>query len=150
MASGTGTNGAQPSFSTTKPLVRRLTGREYRNTLSDLLPSVTIPPVALVADASYLSFDNMALVQTASTALIGNYDDAAFAVAKLAVASPKAGELLGCNPLAPGDETSCVTGVINTFAKRAFRRPVGDDEAASLTALFRETRTKSRRGSRIF
>ena len=49
---------------------------------------------------------------------------------------------MGCDPAATGTGDSCVSQFIQSFGKRAFRRPVQPDEAKRLTAVFTTGRTK--------
>lgn len=113
--------------------LRRLTHREFNNTVQDLL-GVTSKP----ADAFPLDLDGGFLFHRAglvSTLDASTLRDAAEAMVK----TLDVGKLLPCNP-ASGEE-ACAGTFINTFGLRAFRRPVGPDEAARLLSLFKTARS---------
>jgi Protein of unknown function (DUF1592)/Protein of unknown function (DUF1588)/Protein of unknown function (DUF1595)/Protein of unknown function (DUF1587)/Protein of unknown function (DUF1585) len=123
---------ADPQAAGPMPL-RRLTHREYNNTVRDLLGNTTNP-----ADAFPLDLDNGFLFHRAglvSTLDASTLRDAAEAIVKtLDIA-----KLLPCMP--SGGEDACVQSFITTFGAQAFRRPVAAAEAARLTALFKTART---------
>jgi hypothetical protein len=114
--------------------LRRLTHREFNNTVRDLL-GVTSNP----ADAFPLDLDGGFLFHRAG--LVSSLDasvlrDAAEAMVKtLDIA-----KLLPCSP--DGDEDACAANFIRSFGARAYRRPVSTEEAARLTALFKTARSQ--------
>jgi len=123
---------ADPLAAGPMPL-RRLTHREYNNTVRDLLGDTTNQ-----ADAFPLDLDNGFLFHRAglvSTLDASTLRDAAEAIVKkLDIA-----KLLPCMP--SGGEDACAQTFITTFGAQAFRRPVAAPEAARLTALFKTART---------
>ena len=123
---------ADPLAAGPMPL-RRLTHREYNNTVRDLL-GVTSNP----ADQFPLDVDGLFLFHRAglvSTLDASTLRDAAEALVKtLDIA-----KLLPCNP--SSGEDACAASFITTFGAQAFRRPVATDESARLTALFKAART---------
>jgi hypothetical protein len=54
------------------------------------------------------------------------------------VEGPGRGRIMVCDPVA--DETSCAPTIIETFAKRAWRRPLSAEERATLNALYASVR----------
>jgi len=123
---------ADPQAAGPMPL-RRLTHREYNNTVRDLLGVTTNP-----ADAFPLDLDNGFLFHRAglvSTLDASTLRDAAEAIVKTLDIT----KLLPCNPTS--GEDACVQSFIATFGAQAFRRPVAADEAARLSALFKTART---------
>ena len=123
---------ADPLAAGPMPL-RRLTHREYNNTVRDLLGVTTNPADAfpLDVDGTFL-FHRSGLVSTLDASTLR---DAAEALVKtLDIA-----KLLTCQP--SGGEDACAATFISTFGARAYRRPVAADESARLTALFKTART---------
>jgi len=123
---------ADPQAAGPMPL-RRLTHREYNNTVHDLLGVTTNP-----ADAFPLDLDNGFLFHRAglvSTLDASTLRDAAEAIVKTLDIT----KLLPCNP--SSGEDACLQSFISTFGAQAFRRPVATDEAARLSALFKTART---------
>ncbi|MES1205871.1 MAG: DUF1592 domain-containing protein [Pseudomonadota bacterium] len=142
---GPGTGGiVGPVAESAGPLVmRRLTHREYDNTLRDLLgitsPIATNPASPWEADdgSSTSGFE-------VPTGVVGDlfprrYMEAADAVAEAAVTANKV--TIPCtNPATAAAETTCATSFISTFGRRAFRRPVTAAESADLLAVFNAAR----------
>jgi Protein of unknown function (DUF1592)/Protein of unknown function (DUF1588)/Protein of unknown function (DUF1595)/Protein of unknown function (DUF1587)/Protein of unknown function (DUF1585) len=117
--------------------MRRLTNREYNNTVRDLLGDTSAPANQFPTDrdktfqfrrAGDLAVQDATLLRTAAETL------AASAKAKVAP-----NMLLPCDP-ATGED-ACAQQFIATFGKRAFRRPVAKDEATRLTSLYTMART---------
>jgi Protein of unknown function (DUF1592)/Protein of unknown function (DUF1588)/Protein of unknown function (DUF1595)/Protein of unknown function (DUF1587)/Protein of unknown function (DUF1585) len=127
------TVGAAPA-----PLAR-LTNLEYRNTLSALLPGITMPAVDLPADNVVEGFDNNAKAQTPSPSLIGQYRASAQAVAGAVTANMDAA--LPCHATASADQDSCGAQFIDSFVARAYRRPLATDERTRMLALFSAAKT---------
>jgi hypothetical protein len=114
-----------------QPRLWRLTEKQYRNAVQDLLNVAVTTP--LPGDDGGSGFGNRADLLDVSQALLEAYSDAAEAVANQLIPA-RLGELLKCPPL---DATSaaCVESFIRGFGARAWRRPLADDEVASLLAL---------------
>jgi hypothetical protein len=116
--------------------LRRLTRAEYDATVHDLLGDATHPAAAFPPDEESQGFDNFALTQTVSPLLAEQYLTAAEALA--AAADPLA--LAGCG--AATAEPACLTKLLETFGRRAFRRPLTADETARFTAVFTQVRAQ--------
>jgi hypothetical protein len=116
----------------------RLTSLEYRNTVADLFPGLTLPELALPADNVVEGFDNNANGQTASPALIEAYGADARAVADVVVANRT--KLLPCNPTAAAQEAACGDQWISAFVPRAYRRPISAEEKSRLVTFFEASR----------
>jgi hypothetical protein len=101
--------------------LRRLTVTQYRNTIADLL-GVTdgIDAAALPADESVADRYISNTTRPVQSADVERYAAAAEAIARKAVVN-LAG-LLGCDPA--GGEAACVGKFIESFGKRAYRRPL--------------------------
>jgi hypothetical protein len=113
--------------------LRRLTGAEYDNTVHDLLGDSTGPAKSFPPEELTLGFPNNADQQSVSDLLIEEYETAATTLATAAVANLPA--LLACNPTTQGEDT-CVRGFLPTFGRKAYRRPLAEDEVDRLFALY--------------
>jgi hypothetical protein len=121
-----------PNMPGASPL-RRLTVREYNNTLRDLL-GVTPGDEDLGEDQDAAGFAVGGPVTTSGDA--ARLLDAADQLATTAAA--KIATLVPCTPV-PADVTAqgdCAKKFIGQFGRRAFRRPLGDDEVADLLAVY--------------
>jgi hypothetical protein len=114
--------------------LRRLTRFEYNNTVRDLLGDTTNPANAFPPEADVGGFDNQAAALTASELLIEQYMKAAEGISERATTNLST-LLPDCSPATDG-EAECGAHFIATFGKRAFRRPLTDDETARFQALF--------------
>jgi hypothetical protein len=123
---GSGISGAAKS-----PL-RRLTRIEYDNTVRDLLGDETRPAAAFPADARGPAgfLDPVAVGDVEVQRLL----DAGEALARTAVAR-RLPALLACDPSARGEAT-CASEFVRNFGRRAYRRPLRDDEATRLIGLY--------------
>jgi hypothetical protein len=122
-------------LSSPSPL-RRLTRDEYNNTIRDLLGDDSRPADAFLPDekAGHFAANNLAGV---STSHVRAYIAAAEDVADTAVARDL-DAWLGCD----ATSTACVESFLGDFARRAYRRPLGDGELDSLVAVFETGRTE--------
>jgi hypothetical protein len=115
-------------------LIQRLTRPQYNNTVRDLLGVETRPADAFPADGGGgAGFDNNASTLFIPPILMEKYLSAAADV--LEKADPARYIVARPGPDLAKEEAArrCVTA----FARRAFRRPVGDDEVDRLLRLFR-------------
>jgi Protein of unknown function (DUF1592)/Protein of unknown function (DUF1588)/Protein of unknown function (DUF1595)/Protein of unknown function (DUF1587)/Protein of unknown function (DUF1585) len=106
--------------------LRRLTVREYRNTIEALFPGMALPPFELASDISVQGFDNQSAGQRPSDDAVHAFFAAARIVASAAIANP-AVLLGGCAP----EAVDCRERFLNDFASRAFRRPLDPVEVSS-------------------
>jgi hypothetical protein len=123
---GQSSGGALPA-----PEVRRLTRAEIDATLTDALGQQTNLAAVLAAEDmvnGYTGHDDL-LVST----LFADQLDSATAALATQVA-PAQQQTLNCG--ASEAETDCVKRYLSTFAARAWRRPVTDDELNDLVALY--------------
>jgi hypothetical protein len=126
---GGSTGSGDPNAAGPMPL-RRLTNREYNDTVRDLLGDTTKPADQFPTDrdktfafrrAGDLAVQDATLLRTAAETL------ATAAVGKLST-------LLPCNPA--NGEDACAGQFITKFGLRAFRRPLTTAESTRLTALY--------------
>jgi hypothetical protein len=113
--------------------LRRLTSEQYRNTVRDLL-GLTGDLAALALPGDDVIDDRF--TSNGASVVKGidfdRYADAAAGLAKQAVAN--LGGLVPCDPKA-GD-AACATRFIQSFGRRAYRRPLRPDEVARLEKVF--------------
>jgi hypothetical protein len=108
----------------------RLTRAQYDNTVRDLLDYEGSPASAFPADANTEGFD---VGLTVPSVLAQQYFDTAETLAEEAIAD--LGSLLPCDPGAMGED-ACAAEFVTDFGRRAFRRPLTDEEHARLMGLF--------------
>jgi len=114
--------------------MRRLSLREYRNTIRDLLgDTTTLAQTSFPADARVNGFDDNATVLTVSGPLQQAYFAAAESLAQNAVVNMT--QLLGCDPNAQGND-ACARSFFTNFGKRAYRRPLAQSEVDALFAQY--------------
>jgi hypothetical protein len=116
--------------------LRRLSNAEYRNTVQDLLADVSGigPAVAsstrdFVEEAESLGFRNNVDFLGVSSLIAQGYLDSAEVLAPLVASTDK---VVGCTTA----DTACAKQFVESFGKRAFRRPLAPDEVARYTALY--------------
>ncbi len=113
--------------------IRRLTRFEYNNTVRDLLGDTTGPADVLPPEEEVAGFNNQAAALTTSDLLIEQYMKVAEGVSARAIEN--LASILPCDPVADGEE-ACATSFIETFGRRAFRRPLTEDEVARYKGLY--------------
>jgi len=134
-----GTPGVQPlvcngtTISPGDAPVRRMTQFEYNNTVRDLLGDTTQPASSFPPDEVANGFNNQAATLVVTDLLVQSYMTAAEALA--ATAATNLDTLVGCDPTAIG-AAACGAQFIQSFGKRAFRRPLDADSTALLTGVF--------------
>jgi hypothetical protein len=116
--------------------LRRLSNAEYRNTVQDLLaqvsgvgPAVASATKDFVDEAESLGFRNNVDFLGVSSLVAQGYMDAAESLATLSSASAA---LIGCS----SNDGACAKQFIESFGKRAFRRPLQPDEVARYQAVY--------------
>ena len=130
-----------PASVAASPL-RRLTRFEYNATVRDLLGDTTHPADAFPSEEIRSGFDNNAAALGVSPVQTEAYMNAAEGLAKNAMLSPST--LLPCDATKLADasaEDACATQFITTFGKRAYRRPVADEDMTRLMAVFHAGRS---------
>lgn len=116
--------------------LRRLSNAEYRNTVIDLLSDVPGIGAAVdgatstfVEEAESLGFRNNADFLGVSSLIAQGFMDSAEALAPLVAQTDK---VIGCST----SDAACAKQFVESFGKRAFRRPLLPDEVARYTALY--------------
>jgi len=148
IGAGTGT-GASSGATGTPPdpnaagllQLRRLTAREYLNTVRDLLADTSLSFGDVPNEADDTSNQAFPFRQpgTIGTVDAKSLEDAAEQITKNI--SANLGSILQCSPANSAAEASCASDFINQFGAKMYRRPLTTEEAADLTSLYQTGRT---------
>ena len=118
--------------------MRRITRFEYGRTIADLTgvdPSVA---QALPPDEETLDFDDIAAAYSVSSLHADRYLEVAEQAAATLTADVTGMTMLaGCDPT--GGDAACVSAFVTAFGRRAWRRPLTDDEQAAMLQLYADT-----------
>ncbi|MFZ1863397.1 MAG: DUF1595 domain-containing protein [Polyangiales bacterium] len=106
----------------------------HNNPVRDLFGDTTHPADALPPEEEVAGFNNQAAALTSSDLLIEQYMKVAEQVAARAVGNLDA-LLPGCSPEVDGMD-ECATSFIESFGRRAFRRPLSPTEVDRFKGLF--------------
>lgn len=118
--------------------IRHLLVRELINAYSDLLGSSAAAAVdqsALLTDGLVGTYDNDASAQSMSQDRLEGFMNAAAQAANEALGNPRrVASTLGCAQTAINE--ACVKTFVQSFGRRAYRRPLSDEEVADYMTLF--------------
>ena len=118
--------------------LRRITRFEYGRTIADLTgvdPSVA---QALPPDEETLDFDDIAAAYSVSSLHADRYLEVAEQAAATLTGDVTAMTMLaGCDPT--GGDAACVSAFVTGFGRRAWRRPLTDDEQTAMLQLYADT-----------
>ncbi len=114
----------------------RLTHTQYDNTVRDLLGVTTAPSSAFQKDSTFQGFNNSAVGLAVADRLGRDYRRAAEDLSSQVAA----GALSKVSPCSAATD-ACAKQFIDTFGKRAFRRPLTDAEKATYFTLFKAANT---------
>lgn len=117
--------------------IRRMTRREYNNTVRDLLQDETQPASGFPPEEEALGFNNNADALVVTPLLAEGYLSAAEGLAEEAVAKRMDVLMGGCQPEIDGAEV-CGEHFITDFGKWVYRRPLEADDITPLLAVFTE------------
>jgi hypothetical protein len=113
------------------PQMRRLNRTEYDNTVRDLLRTELRPGEAFPTDDVGGGFPTVGSSLSLSPAYVLAYEDAAHAlVSDLFSSDTRRSQIVTCDIDAQGD--TCARELLGAFARKAWRRPVTEDEVTSL------------------
>lgn len=125
--------------------LRRLTRREYNNTVRDLLGTTLRPADSFIEDSATAGFDNVSASQSLTLVSLQLYQDAAEALADDALLpgpggspNPRRQRIVTCDPATGGD--TCLESIFSAFAARAWRRPPDAAAVRGLVDLVRAER----------
>lgn len=119
----------------TSPM-RRLTRLEYDNTIRDLLHDQSQPAQRFSPDEEIGGYASNSIAKLSKTQL-DEYMDAAETLAETAV-SDRWDLVVGCDAGTDG----CVEGFVETFGRRAFRRPLTAQERDDYLSLFADAQAE--------
>lgn len=122
--------------------LRRLTLREYQNTVQDLLGITSLNMEDFPTDPVSGGFDNNAAVHSVSPLLAEQYLQTAEEAARAAI---ETGVLVPCDPESIGDQ-ACAEQFIAQFGRLAYRRPLEAAEAQRLLHVYAVGREESFEG----
>jgi hypothetical protein len=114
--------------------IRRMTRFEYNSTVRDLLGDTTEPANVFPPEEEVAGFNNQAAALQVSELLAEQYMKVAEGVSERATAN-MAALMPDCDPSAEGEE-ACAVHFIDSFGRRAFRRPLDASEAERFKALY--------------
>lgn len=114
--------------------VRRLTHSQYNNAVRDLLGELSRPADQFPPEDFIHGFKNQIHGQSTSPLLMEGYSAAAEKVARNAFRGGDQNHLIPCSPAGPNDQ-ACMERFVRAFGKKAFRRPLTDEEASRYTEL---------------
>lgn len=118
--------------------LRRLTIREYNNTVADLFGDTTQPANVFPSDGqSDSGFNSPIEISSLHT---NRYETAAGNIADAALAANKLIMPTGCAAPAATAEANCAKLFIQQTGRRVFRRPVSAAEEMGLTTLYTQAR----------
>jgi len=121
------TNGPVPEVTPAAPTLRRLTTSQYHNAIVDLLGPDVLLPTSLEPDIQVEGLLSVgAGVASVSSWGVERYESAAISLAEQAV---EQGTLTDC------DSTACVDDFVADFGRRAWRRPLTEDEVSTLAEV---------------
>ena len=122
--------------------MRRLTHRQYNNTVRGLLGDQTRPANHFPSEDFVHGFKNQAEAQSIPPLLAEAYGAAAEKLAWNAFRGGDRNSLIPCTP-ASADDPACRGTFIREFGLKAFRRPLRAEEAAHYEALFLKESTRA-------
>ncbi len=124
--------------------IRRLNRAEYNNTIRDLVgvdfhPADDFPP----DDVGY-GFDNIGDVLTLSPLLVEKYLTAAEKIVAVAFKDEKSRKQILFKELKNNDDLSSAREIVSNFARRAYRRPVKNEEIDRLMRFVKMGKEKEK------
>jgi len=123
------------SASVLAPVLRRLTHSQYNNTVRDLLGDRTSPADQFPQDDYVNGFTDQYESENLSPILEEGYVDAAEHLAANAFRNGDTNHLIPCAP-----SVACRTTFVKEFGRKAFRRPLDEQEIRRYVALFNHER----------
>jgi hypothetical protein len=112
--------------------IHRLNRVEYNNTIRDLVGVSFRPADDFPADDAGYGFDNIGDVLSLSPVLLEGYLAAAEKIVQTAFATPELKARIMIRQPTEQTKTECARQILETFARRAFRRPVKPAELERL------------------
>src|SRR5262245_4834422 len=113
--------------------IRRLNKAEYRNTIRDLVGIDFKPAEDFPADDVGYGFDNIGDLLTLSPLHLEKYLAAAEKIAEVAFKDPEARKRILIKAEGTKNESDVTRAILRNFARRAYRRPVSEEEVTRLS-----------------
>ncbi|MBK8234215.1 MAG: DUF1592 domain-containing protein [Deltaproteobacteria bacterium] len=131
---GSSDGGGEAAREIDAPTLRRLTAAEFSHAVVDLLGPVTIG--TLPADFRVEGFVNIGAAKLAvAPAGVAEYENVLLLATQEAFADPeRVAQILACVPSGLGDD-ACIREALARFGRRAWRRPLTDDELDRFVAI---------------
>ncbi len=125
-----------PPFEPAPLAIRQLLGWQYRNAVQELLGAEAANAVTPPADSPVSGYESIGAAQLSlSTQAVELYEKSATAAAERAFGDLAVrGKLVPCSP-SSNDDSACMRTVIETFGRRAWRRPLSDDELTTWVGI---------------
>ncbi len=118
-------------------VMRRLTHSQYNNTVRDLLGDQTRPAIHFPPEDFIRGFKNQAEGQSVPPLLAESYGAAAEKLARNTFRGGDRNDIVPCTPRS-ADDPGCRTKFLRDFGRKAFRRPLADEEIAQYGTLFQK------------
>lgn len=117
--------------------LKRLTQSQYKNAVHDLFHADIAVPISLEPDVAVDGFVAVGASTTSISALgVERYESAAYDIAGQAMDPGEARDAwMPCAPSSTPADTVCAREVVTRFGRRAFRRPLADDEISRYVAI---------------
>jgi len=133
--------GSAPAVQAESPVLRRLTTSQYEAAVTDLFGTGLVLPTSMEPDTPIDGLLNIgAGITSISPWGAERYEDAAYLLAEQAVADDSwRAAHVDCSTL----ETACVEDFLARFGRRAWRRPLTDDEIDGLAGVIALVATDS-------
>lgn len=136
-----GRSPVDPNAKAVGATLRRLTVPQYHNTVADLFGGAVTVNTVLEEDTALYGFSAIGAARLAVSARGTElYEQAALEVASQAVASAAFRDAFPCAPAATVDD-ACTQSFVDSFGRRAWRRPLSDEERARYVAVARQAAT---------
>jgi hypothetical protein len=123
--------------------VRRLNRAEYNNTIRDLVGVAFKPADDFPTDDVGYGFDNIGDLMSVSPLLLEKYLAAAEKIVELAFKDSEGRRRIMVRNVSGKDDGPAVRAILENFARRAYRRPVSEDEVSRLITRFVEPAEKN-------
>jgi hypothetical protein len=122
-SSESGTDGVPEEVPAGPTGLRLLTPAQYQSSVLDVLGPVAAPAVGQWRSSLAAAQGGVA------SAAVEDYEEAAHAVAAEVFTNPTLRtEVTGCEPVTATADDACITSVLETLGRRAWRRPLTEDE----------------------
>jgi hypothetical protein len=121
-------------------VLRRLTHRQYENTIRDLLKDLSNPTAQFPPEDFVNGFKNQYQALSVSPILAEAYGRAAEQLAASAFRRGDSRGLISCKPATDTDAT-CAAEFVRTFGLKAFRRPLETEEQTRYLTIFKSEKT---------